>query len=109
MVKIDGVEGCYACAAQRTEVGVVKISDQELTHTEHELATARVKLAEAVLAADNADELLLALNGLFLAQVTRTLEINKSGKKSEARRRKQVADEFFTIIMCAAYRAQEKD
>jgi hypothetical protein len=86
---------------------VVKIRKPE-TDTDHELAQARVKFAEAMLAADNTSELLLTLNDLFVAQVTHTLDARVSGKKSEARRRKQAADEIFTIMMCAAYRAQSE-
>ena len=88
---------------------MVKISDKKATDPDQELAAARVDFAEALLAADNSTELLLALNGLFIAQVARTMEARKSGKKSEARRRKNTADEIFTIMMCALYRAQDED
>lgn len=88
---------------------MVKISDQE-TSTDDKLAQARVEFADAILAADNTEELLLTLNDLFVAQVLHTLDARKSGKKSEARRRKQATDEIFTIMMCAVYRAQaERD
>lgn len=88
---------------------MVKIRKPE-TDTEHELAQARVEFADAILAADNSEELLLTLNDLFVAQVAHTLDARISGKKSEARRRKQATDEIFTIMMCAMYRAQaERD
>lgn len=75
---------------------------------EHELAAARVTFAEAITKADNSNEILIALNRLFLAEVEKTLTVYASGKKSEAKRMKHTTDEIFTIMMCAAYRSQNK-
>lgn len=79
-----------------------------MTKFDNELAQARVAFAETILASDNCDDLLLSLNHLFLAEVNKTMDTYKSGKKSAAKREKHTADEIFTIMMCAAYRAQEK-
>lgn len=82
--------------------------EHETGELDKKLAEARVAFAETMLASDNFDDLLLSLNHLFLAEVDKTMSTYKSGKKSAARREKHTADEIFTIMMCAAYRAQEK-
>lgn len=87
---------------------MVKIVENEINELDEELAAARVAFAETILAADNCDDLLLSLNHLFLAEVNKTMSTYKSGKKSAAKREKHTADEIFTIMMCAAYRSQEK-
>lgn len=79
-----------------------------MTELDKELAEARVAFADTMLAADNFEDLLLSLNLLFLAEVNKTMSTYNSGKKSAAKREKHTADEIFTIMMCAAYRSQEK-
>lgn len=75
---------------------------------EKEIAEARVVLADAILRTENYDEILIALNHLFLSQVEGVVQTHASGKKSEARRKKRVADEIFTIMMCTVYRGIDR-
>lgn len=80
----------------------------DLDSIDRELAHARVELAEAILDSENSEQIIYALNELVLAQLELVKVKKKSGKKS-AKLWKHSADEIFTILMCAVYRAQERE
>lgn len=85
----------------------------EIGVTEDELAKARFKVASAILDADNAGEIVSAMNTLTMMYVKEAQHQHKRGKKSKkakqkAKRLKHTADEFYTIVMCAIYNKQDQ-
>jgi ERCC4-type nuclease len=92
-------------AEKETEM---KIQREELRQ---ELAIARYELANVVMESDNAKETLTALHELTMLYAKRASQLNKSKKKQDkklAKKMKFVADEFYTITMCAIYNKQDQ-
>lgn len=85
--------------------------------TEDEVARARYRLASEILEADNAGEILGAMNTLTMLYVKRAETEHKRKPKSKkkrtksqqkAKRLKYTADEFYTVLMCAVYNKQDQ-
>lgn len=76
--------------------------------TEQELADARRDLAYAILESENAQEILMSLNQLTRTYAKRASHKKRRGKKAEAKAWKLLADECYTITMCAVYTKQDQ-
>ena len=76
--------------------------------TEQDLATARYNIAQAILASENGQEILLAMqNYVVVAALNATSEFHL-GHKKKAKRWKHAADEMHTIFSCAVLNAEER-
>lgn len=79
--------------------------------TEQELATARQRLALEILEAENAREIVYALQNLTVLQAKRADEYRgKKGKKGKGKFRewRRASDETYTVLMCAIYTKQDE-
>ena len=77
--------------------------------TEDELATARVRLAETILEAENGEQIVTNLHKLTMLYASQAGYYHKNKNKKKAKQWKRVADEMFTITMCAVYRKQDRN
>lgn len=78
---------------------------------QQELAAARYELATLMMESDNARETVSAIHGLTILYADKAKELSKSKKKADkklAKKLKFVADEFYTITMCAIYNKQDQ-
>lgn len=83
--------------------------------TEQEIAIARHNLAMTILQSENAGDILQAMNALTVRHAKRAMQTKKSAKgkkkktqKAEAKEWKRVADELYTVVMCAVYTKQDQ-
>lgn len=77
--------------------------------TQDELAEGRVRLAHSILNSDNAEEIITNLHKLTMLYANQAGYYHKNKKKNKAKAWKNVADEMFTITMCAIYTQQDRN
>jgi len=77
--------------------------------TQDELAEGRVRLANTILQSDNAEQIITQLHKLTMLYATQAGYYHKNKKKNKAKAWKTVADEIFTVTMCAIYTKQDRN
>lgn len=91
------------------------MKEPRITVTEHDIALARHALAMQILEADNAGDILQAMNRLTMTHAKRASDLHKTAKKKKSKKEKakakawkMTADEFYTVTMCAVYTKQDQ-